>query len=134
MISNVKKGTICRSLSLSKFKLIMILVSLIAIISNFFLVQLKRCWRSLKFLLREHAFIWNSDSDLFLWDIYISWKKLCSRTFKASSEEVIEMRSQKMKPKYLKEDMWKSFFCKLTGWHLATLLQINFFTYTFQGF
>ena len=31
---------------------------------------------------------------------YISWKKLCSNTFKASSEEVIVMRSEKMKAKY----------------------------------
>ena len=28
----------------------------------------------------------------------------------------------------------KEFFCKLTGWHLATSLQINFFTDSFQGF
>ena len=41
---------------------------------------------------------------------YISWKKLCSHTFKISSEEVIVMRSEKMKVKYIKEDVWKSFF------------------------
>ena len=49
----------------------MILVSHIAIISNYFLVQLKRCWRSSKFLLREHTFIRNRDSDLFLWGISV---------------------------------------------------------------
>ena len=55
---------ICISLPL-RFKLFdndtcfVILVSLIAIMSNFVLVQLKRCWRLSKFLLREHAFIWN---------------------------------------------------------------------------
>ena len=46
----------------------------------------------------------------------ISWKKLCSHTFKASSEEVIMMHSEKMKAKYMKEDMWKSFFRNLAGW------------------
>ena len=34
----------------------------------------------------------------------------------------------------MKEDVWKSFFRKLTGWHLATSLQINFFTDNFQKF
>ena len=44
----------------------MILVSLIVIMLNFILVQLNKRGKSSKFLLREHAFIWNSDSDLFL--------------------------------------------------------------------
>ena len=35
------------------------------------------------------------------------WKKLCSHTFKASSEEVIVMHSEKLKAKYTKEDVWK---------------------------
>ena len=30
--------------------------------------------------------------------------------------------------------MWKTFFSKLSGWHLATSQQINFFTDSFQGF
>ena len=47
----------------------MIFVSLIAIMSKSFLVQLKRCWWSSKFLSREHGFTWNSDRDLFLLDI-----------------------------------------------------------------
>ena len=34
---------------------------------------------------------------------YISKKKLCSRVFKVSSEEVILMYSVKMKAKYMKE-------------------------------
>ena len=41
---------------------------------------------------------------------YICWKKLCSHIFKASLEEVIVMHSEKMKAKYVKEDVWKSFF------------------------
>ena len=41
---------------------------------------------------------------------YISWKKLCSHTFKASLEEVFVMHSEKKKAKYMKEDVWKSFF------------------------
>ena len=65
---------------------------------------------------------------------YISWKKFCWHTFKASSEGVIVMRFQKMKTKYMKEDMWKSFFRKLAGWHIATSLRINLFTANFQGF
>ena len=35
--------------------------------------------------------------------------KLCWHTFKNPSEEVIMIRSEKMKPKYMK-DVWKSFF------------------------
>ena len=64
---------------------------------------------------------------------YISLMKLCSHTFKVSSEEVILMRSEKMKAKHMKEDVRKSFFRKLAGWHLATSLPINFFTDNFQG-
>ena len=47
-------------------------------------------------------------------------KKLCSHTFKAASEELIVMYSENMKEKYMKEDVWKSFFRKVAGWHLAT--------------
>ena len=46
---------------------------------------------------------------------YISYKKFCSHIFKASSEEVIAMRPEKVKGKYMKEDVWKSFFCKFPG-------------------
>ena len=42
---------------------------LLSIMSNFVLVKLKRCWRSSKFLFREHALIWNKESDLFFWGI-----------------------------------------------------------------
>ena len=65
---------------------------------------------------------------------YICWKKFCSHAFKASSEEVIVMRSLKMKSKYMKEDMWDSFFRKLAGWHLATSVQITLFADNTQGF
>ena len=43
------------------------------------------------------------------------------------------MDSEEMKVKYMKQDVWKSFLRELAGWHLATSLQINFFTYSFQG-
>ena len=43
------------------------------------------------------------------------------------------MHSQKMKAKCVREGVWKSFFRKIAGWHLATSLQINFFTDSFQG-
>ena len=46
---------------------------------------------------------------------YISWKKLCSRTLKVSSEKVILMSSEKMKAKCMKEDVWKSFFVNFQG-------------------
>ena len=62
----------------------------------------------------------------------VSRKKFCSHTFKASSKEVIVMSSKKMKAKYIKEDMWKSFFRELAGCHLAASLRINLFTGNFQ--
>ena len=43
---------------------------------------------------------------------YISWKNF-QHTFKATSEEVIVMYSEKLKVKYMKEDVWNSFFHKL---------------------
>ena len=60
----------------------------------------------------------------------MNWKKLCSHTFKAFSEEVIVMHSEKRKEKYMQEDVWKFFF---EGWNLDTLLEVNFFTDSFQG-
>ena len=39
----------------------------------------------------------------------ISWKKFGSHTLKVSSEEVMVIRSEKMKAKYVKEHVWKSF-------------------------
>ena len=59
---------------------------------------------------------------------------MCSHTLKVSLEEVIIMLSEKMKAKFVKEDMRKSFFRKLAGSHLATSLQINFSTYNFHRF
>ena len=53
----------------SKDTCFVILVSLIAIISKNFSVQLKRRWKPSKFLIIEHAFIWTSDNDLLLQDI-----------------------------------------------------------------
>ena len=47
----------------------------IPVMSKLFFVQIQRCWRSSKFLLREYAFIRNKDRDLFLLGIptlYIS--------------------------------------------------------------
>ena len=42
--------------------------------------------------------------------------------------------SEKVKEKYVEENVLKSSFRKLAGWHLETSLQINFFTDSFQGF
>ena len=53
---------------------------------------------------------WTGKLQVTLLSAYISWKKLCSHTFKAFLEEVILMHSDKMKAKYMKEDMWKIFF------------------------
>ena len=77
---------------------------------------------------------WTSKIQVILLFVFVSWKKECSRNFKTFSEEVILMRCEKMKRKKIKEYMWKSFYCKLAGWVLPNLLQINFFTDNFQGF
>ena len=53
---------------------------------------------------------------------YISGKKLCSHIFKASSEEVIVMRSEKTKAKYMKENVWKSFFINVQ----VTISQLHY--------
>ena len=63
---------------------------------------------------------WTGKLQVTLLSAYISWKKLCLHTFKTSLEEVIVVYSEKMKAKYMKEDVWKSFFRELAGWHLAT--------------
>ena len=86
MISNVKKGTTCQSLSWSEFKRIIIevqiiylikivaffvvLVSLAAIMSKNFLVQLRRCSRSSKFLLREHVFKYGIRKAVYFCDVF----------------------------------------------------------------
>ena len=44
------------------------------------------------------------------------------------------MHSEKMKAKFMKRICERVFFGKLAGWHLATSLEINFFTDNFQGF
>ena len=66
--------------------------------------------------------------------VYIFGTKKCSRTFKASWEEVFVMRSEKKKDKYMKLDVWKSLFRKLTSWNLATSLRSNLFTNYSQVF
>ena len=58
----------------------------------------------------------------------------CARTFKASSEEVVVMCSEKMKVKYMKRRVLKIFSRKLAGCHLATSLRVNFLTDNFQQF
>ena len=60
----------------------------------------------------------------------LSWRTIkflrnCACTLSKPLQEVIVMHYEKMKTKYMKEDVWKSFFCKLTGWYLATSLRIN---------
>ena len=54
---------------------------------------------------------WTGKLQVTVLSTYISRKKFCSQTFKASSEEGILMYSEKMKAKYMKKDVWKSFFC-----------------------
>ena len=52
---------------------------------------------------------WPAKSQVTLLLDYVSWKKLCSHTFKGFSEKVVVMYSLEMKAKYMKEDVWKSF-------------------------
>ena len=68
-------------------------------------------------------------SEVTLFSVHISWKKLCSHTFKASSEEVIVMYSEKMiysekiRAKCMTEYEWKSFFsliCRLASRNFIT--------------
>ena len=63
---------------------------------------------------------------------YISWKILAH--FQNLFGKVILIKySEKMNAKYMKENVWKSIFIhKVAGWHLATSLQINFFTTVFR--
>ena len=63
-------------------------------------------WRKLTWMNRN----WTGKLQVTLLSTYISRKKLCSQTFKASSEEVILMYSEKMKAKCMKKDVRKSFF------------------------
>ena len=58
-------------------------------------------------------------------------EKICSRIL---SEEVIVMHFEKMKTKYMKQYVLKSFFRKLAGCHLVTLLRIKYITDSFQRF
>ena len=63
-------------------------------------------WRKLTWMNRK----WAGKLQVTLLSTYIFGKKLCSQTFKTSSEEVILMYSEKMKAKCMKKDVWKSFF------------------------
>ena len=65
---------------------------------------------------------------------YFPLKEIVLAHFQNSSEEVIVIHPEKMKVKYMKENVRKSFLLKLAGWHLTTSLQINFFTVTFRDF
>ena len=59
-------------------------------------------WRKLTWINRN----WTGKLQGILLSAYISRRKLYSQTFKASSEEVIVMYSEKMKAKCMKEDVW----------------------------
>ena len=48
---------------------------------------------------------WGGKLPVTLLPAYISWKKIMLAHFQASSEEVIVMYSEKMKTKYMKEDV-----------------------------
>ena len=63
-------------------------------------------WRKLTWMNRN----WTGKLHVTLLSTYISRKKLCSQTFKASSEEVILIYSEKMKAKFMKKNVWKSYF------------------------
>ena len=69
-------------------------------------------WRKLTWMNRH----WTGKLQVTRLSAYISRKKLCSQTFKASLEEVIVMHSEKMKEKCLK-DVWNFFSvtCRLTS-------------------
>ena len=76
-------------------------------------------WRKLTWMNRN----WTGKLQVILLSAYISRKNLCSQTFKASSEEVIVMYSEKMKVNCMKEDVWKSFFsltCRLASRNFTT--------------
>ena len=59
MVSNVKKGTACTSLSWSEFKRIIIKVLGLFNKDKFFVILVSLAAIVSKFLLQEHAFIWN---------------------------------------------------------------------------
>ena len=65
--------------------------------------------------------------------VYVNRKKECSHNLKDLSKRVIVVRSEKMKAKYLKEYLWKSFFRNLAGWYLGTSLRKNFLTENIRG-
>ena len=66
MNSNVMKGTTCTSLNWSEFKRIIIKVLGLFNKDMFFVILVSLAANMSKFLLQEHAFIWNKESGLFL--------------------------------------------------------------------
>ena len=70
--------------------------------------------------------------------ILFSAETNCTRTlsnlFGRSYHDVFWENEEEFAWKYANRGYAKEVFCKLTGWHLATSLQINFFTDSFQGF
>ena len=87
-------------------------------------------WRKLTYMNRN----WTGKLQVTVLFTYIFRKKLCPHTFKASLEEVIVMRSEKMKAKYMKGNVQKQppqvfykkgvlkNFVKFTGKHLCQSL------------
>ena len=76
-------------------------------------------WRKLTWMNRD----WTGKLQVTLISTYISRKKFCSQTFKASSEELIVMYSEKIEAKCMKEDVWKRFFsltCSLASRNFMT--------------
>ena len=53
---------------------------------------------------------WTGKLQVTLLSAYISWKKIVLAHFQTPSEEGILMYFEKMKSKYMKKGVWKSFF------------------------
>ena len=63
-------------------------------------------WRKLTWMNRN----WTGKLQVTLLSALTFPEKLYSQTFKARSQKVIVMYSEKMKAKFMKEDMWKKYF------------------------
>ena len=77
---------------------------------------------------------WAGKLQVTLLSAYIFWKKLCSHSFKASLEEVTVMYSEKIKAKYMKKDVWKSFFSYNCGLAFHNLITDYFVANSLQRF
>ena len=118
-----------------------ILVSYTAITWKFLFVQLKRCSNSLKFLFREHAFIWNKASDLSLLGIFIvcnSWidNIIIFRLNNIFSVSVISWQSGKsLRLQGLMASLASRRFGKIRGQrHASWFHQLHLNCYSKQGF